>query len=153
MLIPNTKKISGFNLIELLITVLIVGILASIAYPNYINSIRRSRATDAKAVLMQAAQWMERFATINNRYDINLAGDDVETIFESSGLTQAPIQGQPKYYAITIFNVTTNTFELRAEPIANSGQEHYECKTFTLTNTGVKGITDDATKPVDMCWR
>lgn len=151
---PIPKKISGFNLIELLITVLIVGILASIAYPNYINSIRRSRATDAKAVLMQASQWMERFATINNRYDINLAGTDVETVFENSGLNQAPIEGQPKYYAITIFNVTTNTFELRATPITNNGQEKYECQTFTLTNTGVKGVTDGAPEDfADMCWR
>jgi type IV pilus assembly protein PilE len=86
-------KIKGFTLIELVIVVAIVAILATIAYPSYQDSVRKSRRADAKGVLMEAAQWMERFYTENNRYDQTRAGVAVAL---PASLQTSPKEGPTK---------------------------------------------------------
>ncbi|MDS4020687.1 MAG: type IV pilin protein [Candidatus Competibacter sp.] len=152
-------KWRGFTLIELMITVAVVAILAAIAYPSYLEQIRKSRRADAKAVLLEAAQWMERYYTSNNRYDQdrastpNLVTSTTSGIqsFPNSGLTASPKEGATKYYNLSLSAVTANTYTLQAAPTgAQSGDG---CKTLTLTNTGARGLTDSPTKTVDECWR
>lgn len=58
----------GFTLIELLVAVVIVGILASIAYPSYVESVRRAKRGEGKAALMQSLQAQERFYSQQNTY-------------------------------------------------------------------------------------
>ena len=58
----------GFTLIELMITVAIVGILASIAYPSYQDSVMKSRRADVKGVLLGLTNAMERRFTETNSY-------------------------------------------------------------------------------------
>ena len=67
--IANRCLALGFTLIELMVVVAIVAILAAIAYPSYRSQIEKTRRADAKAVLMQAAQYMERLYTENGCYD------------------------------------------------------------------------------------
>ena len=59
----------GFTLIELMITVVIISIIAAIAYPSYIDSVRKARRADAQAHMLELASFMERFYTENNRYN------------------------------------------------------------------------------------
>lgn len=67
----------GFTLIEVMIVVVIVGILASIAYPLYTNQVIRGERSDGQAALMSVAQRMERMYTRDNEYSIpgNLTSD------------------------------------------------------------------------------
>lgn len=81
-------KNTGFTLIELLVVVLIIGILASIALPQYQNAVEKSRATEGLTLVRSIAQanqvyFMETGAYTENIGDLVLgfAGEDVmETV-------------------------------------------------------------------------
>ena len=64
----NRQLSKGFTLIELMIVVAIVAILAAIAYPSYTEQVARGRRADAKAALLETAQWLERQYTMSNSY-------------------------------------------------------------------------------------
>lgn len=147
------KYIKGFTLIELMITVAIVGILASIAIPSYQDSVRKSRRADAKAVLLGLANAMERHFTETNSY-LGAAGTadspaDTGTPHIYSG--QSPVDGGTVYYNLTINTATATAFMLHAAPAgAQSGDR---CGTLTLTQTGTKGILNAAAGVVAQdCW-
>ena len=58
----------GFTLLELMIVVAIVGILVSIAYPSYVDSVRKGKRAEGRAALADLLQQQERYMTQNNTY-------------------------------------------------------------------------------------
>ena len=77
-------RLAGITLIELMIVVLIVGILASIAYPSYQSYVTRARRTDGKGLIMDVAGRLERYYYDNNVYttdmtDLGYAGASPES--------------------------------------------------------------------------
>lgn len=83
----NTQ--SGFTLIELMITVAVIAILASIAYPSYTQYLARANTAEARATLMEGASAIERCYTESYSYtDCDPALDATDTYsfdFSSSG--------------------------------------------------------------------
>ena len=63
----------GFTLVELMIVVVILSIIAAVAYPSYKEHVRKARRTDAKAMLMQVAQQQERWFTRKHTYAPDLS--------------------------------------------------------------------------------
>lgn len=62
------RESRGFTLIELMITVAIIGILASIALPAYTDSVLKSRRAEGRAALLDLLQQQERYLTQRNTY-------------------------------------------------------------------------------------
>ena len=62
------SKEQGFTLIEVMITVVIVAVLASIAYPSYIDYVRSSSETQVQGELMDLAAAQERWRAQNFEY-------------------------------------------------------------------------------------
>ena len=127
-----------------MVAVAIIGVLASIAYPMYDEQVRQSRRADATASLVQLAQFMERFYTVNHRYDETVGGVDVALPFNES-----PIDGNAKYYDLIATNLATNTYRLEAAPKGAMAGD--ECGTLSLTHTGTRARS--GTIAVDRCWR
>lgn len=148
------KITSGFTLIEVMIAAAIVAILAAIAYPSYQDSVRKSRRADARAVLVEAASFMERFYTENFCYSNQrtATGCDGAAVALPAHLTVSPSGSAAgtQYYNITLTNLTATTFTLNAAPTGAQSSDT-GCGTLRLTNTGQKTVS--GSKPVAECWR
>ncbi len=135
----------GFTLMELVIALAIVGILAAIALPGYQSYARRAARSEAKADLLEDAQFLERNFTEANRYDRNAAGNPI-----SLPITQSPRTGTAKY-SITASTPTQTTFTLQAAPVSGGPMSGDPCGTLTLNHLGQKGVTG-ASRSVSECW-
>ena len=64
---PKTRA-RGFTLIELMITIAIIGILAGIAYPQYGSYVQKTRRTDGHLALLEEVQTLERCKSTRYSY-------------------------------------------------------------------------------------
>lgn len=138
------KKTAGFTLIELMVVVAVVGILAAIAYPSYMDSVRKSRRADAKVALSNAAQALERYYTEKNTYLNASLGDGAGAIFPDHAPSDRAHESA--YYTLSITNQGGNTYTLNAIPTGTMSAD--SCGTLTLDQLGQKG----AALPIAQCW-
>lgn len=132
---------SGFTLIELMIVVVIIAILASIAYPMYIDQVRKSRRGVAKADLVELGQRAERYHTVNNSYvDFNLG-------VTPGTFKVSPREATPAYYTLSVANLSSSTFTLQASPMGDQSKD--QCGTLSYDQAGRK--TSSTGKASD-CW-
>ncbi len=93
----------GFTLIELMITVAIVGILAAIAYPSYQNSIRKGRRAAAQEFLLDVAQREQQYFLDNRSYgsltDLGMTASD--EVSEYYTVVSTPVAGPPPSFTAT----------------------------------------------------
>ncbi|WP_274620352.1 type IV pilin protein [Colwellia maritima] len=128
------KKSSGFTLMELMITVAIIGILAGIAYPSYVEFVLRSNRSEAQRELMRFANLQEQVFVDTRAYAANMVG---------LGESSATITTESTNYEIQVLNQTATTFTLRATG-KNNQVKDVGCVTLNIDQLGTKTPRD--------CW-
>jgi type IV pilus assembly protein PilE len=129
----------GLTLTELMIVIVVLGILAAVAYPSYRDFAARAKRNEARAMLLQIATNQERFYLNNNGFtgDLTNLGFPVSNNFVtetgSYNISIAVPAGNQTYTATATY--------LLPDP------EGSTCGTFTIRENGVKG-----SGPATDCW-
>jgi type IV pilus assembly protein PilE len=132
------KSIRGVTLIELLIVVVIVSILAAVAYPNYRAYVQKSKRNEAKAALLQIATNQERHYLNNNTYTLDMT----ELGFAADG----NVLTDSETYEIDVTAADANSFTAQAV-YQLADEEAAKCLTFMIDATGAK-----TSGPLADCW-
>jgi type IV pilus assembly protein PilE len=137
------KSEQGFTVTELLISIAIIGILASVALPSWQENLRKSRRSDARITLENLAAAQEIYYFHHHSYaesfsDIRVVDDSVLSLPSEHGL-----------YAITLSG-DAFSWTLSATPVAQQAED-LECAVFSLTYLGDHTSLDSA-GDASSCW-
>jgi type IV pilus assembly protein PilE len=127
------QNIKGFTLIEMMIVVAIVGVLATVAYPSYVDQVRRSHRSEAQTVLMNLANRQQQFLL------------DTRSYADTVGALTIPIPASVSaFYTVTMVvgTATAPEFTAIASPLASQASD--KCGVIQITHTGEKTPTN--------CW-
>ncbi|VTU33716.1 Serogroup A1 [Variovorax sp. PBS-H4] len=146
------RRHRGFTLIEVMIVVAIVAILAAIAYPSYLESVRKSKRAEARAQLMEVAQYMQRFYSQNDSFLKVLNDSTNPDMTLPDALTSVPRGGAAATYTIQFVTHTASAFNLEAVPTGSMMGDR--CGKLRLDSTGLRSVADQQAglTPSD-CWR
>lgn len=125
----------GFTLIELMITVAIIGILAAVAIPSYSDYVKRGKAAEAPAMLADLRIKMEQCFQDNRTY-------------ATCAANCAPTNGA-KYFTYTCSVAgTATTYTLQAAGKASENMANF---TYTVNQANAKSSTYDGVNK-GACW-
>lgn len=131
---PLKTSSRGFTLIELMITVAIVAILASVAYPSYQQYVIRGKRAAAQAEMMDIANRQQQFLLANRSYAS-------KATLEASGYTLPTEVGANYTYDITLGTGAVPSFTITFTPTGSQGSD------------GALGLTDSGAKTPAAKWK
>lgn len=156
---------NGYTLIEMLITVVILGVLTAIALPSYRSYVERTHRTVAKAALSDLVSQQESYSTDHKRYAGNferlgIGGDgEAATAYvnlqgnlsrnASGALYRLRMHGSGEISDCSALSGGPGEFNylLSAEPV--QARTDSRCATLCLSSNGERGASGEATD----CWR
>ena len=137
----NSRNISGFTLIELMIVLAIVSIITAVSMGFYGDYVTRANRTDARIALTETSASLEKCKSLYANYNSANCNVIFPVISENGFYSIAPPAATP---------ITGATFTLTATPVDGERQAtDADCTSLTLTHTGIK---DGAGDDVSSCW-
>lgn len=133
-------KTAGYSLGELLITLLLCGIITSIAYPQYTQYLIRTHRLQAAATLQLIAARLELYHSVNNTY----AHAKITDLIDAD-------KHNANYYKFLINAQTPSSYTISAIPQNAQLQHDTYCGTLSLDEANRKTISGSAKKVID-CW-
>jgi type IV pilus assembly protein PilA len=142
-LIQRKQDDKGFTLIELLVVIIIIGILAAIALPAFLNQANKARQSEAKTNVgsmnrAQQAYYLEKSTFI---------GNDTPTNFAKLGLG---IKTQTSNYTYEVSGTGTNLSEVTNRGITKAGNSAFKSYIGGVNIGTIQG-TGEATTLVVLC--
>ena len=137
----NNKK--AFTLIELLVVVLIIGILASVALPQYQKAVEKSKATQAFVLLDSIRTSFDAYYMANGNYPTKFADVDLSWPDMTGNVSQLNIHVQD--------TMSNNDWSVEIQTGPNSDGVYYMVSVFRISGkykgAGFMWHTIDATQP------
>lgn len=138
---------SGFTLIELMIAVLIVGVLVAVALPSFLDSIRKSRRSEAFTALTTVQQLQERYRANNAQY--------ADTLLKLN-LTAPTPSG---YYSVALTTPSATGYVATAEAVGGTQVNDTQCRKLSvqvfdgaIKYAGCNNCANFNYAPTDPCW-
>ena len=125
------KQVRGFTLIELMITVAIIGILTTIAMPNYTDYVRRSKISEAVSSLSDMRTRLEQYFLDNRQYPANC----IPAAAGTAPVGSIYLPGGLQYFTVTCAFVGTTAYTVTASGIATKGMSSF---TYTIDEANTR---------------
>lgn len=141
------KKYYGFTLLELMISISIVGITTAIALPSYRESVLKTNRSDAQITIAGLATLQERFYFMHNNY----TGDFADLI--DGAESGEPIASQKGHYSIALEVTPDGRLWTMEATAINKQAEDHNCAKMSVTSKGEKTSHDSSNTVSTDCWK
>jgi type IV pilus assembly protein PilE len=146
------QKQGGVTLIELMIVIVILALIASFAYPSYMNYVVDTKRTAATSILLQVADRQQQFFMDNKRFTndlTNLGFAANPLVIADDGRPMASAASSDSTYSVALSNVTATTYTITAAPLNGQAARDAECGSLTLNQALLKGSSGGGRD----CWK
>jgi type IV pilus assembly protein PilA len=143
-LVRKNKGNEGFTLIELLVVIIIVGVLAAIALPSFLNQIGKARGSEAKSNLGVINRAQQSYRLENSTFASTLTNLDAQ--ISPKFYTYTPSAGTYTTKTLAAIVTGNNDLKVYASGVAQSGSDNTVssilCESIkTAGNTGSSNVT------------